>query len=53
MEERVDKSAPENIENKKGMKAWLKRIGIAGFLFFFIKGLVWLAIFFGLFKACN
>jgi hypothetical protein len=28
-------------------KHWLKRIGIVGFLFFFIKGLVWLAIFLG------
>jgi hypothetical protein len=29
-------------------KLWLKRIGVAGFLFFLIKGLVWLAIFLGL-----
>ncbi|HMX39392.1 MAG TPA: hypothetical protein PK971_09915 [Saprospiraceae bacterium] len=36
---------------KTGWKNWLRKIGIAGFLFFFIKGLVWLAIFFGLFKA--
>jgi hypothetical protein len=27
------------------MKKWVKRIGIAGFLFFLIKGLVWLGIF--------
>lgn len=27
---------------------WIKRLGLAGFLFFLIKGLVWLAIFFGL-----
>ncbi|GAB4091792.1 hypothetical protein [Flaviaesturariibacter terrae] len=26
-------------------KQWLKRIGWAGFLFFLVKGLVWLAIF--------
>jgi len=26
---------------------WLKRLGIAGFLFFLIKGLIWLAIFLG------
>lgn len=25
-------------------KAYLKRIGIAGFLFFLIKGLIWLAV---------
>ncbi|MEZ4791472.1 MAG: hypothetical protein R2811_15855 [Flavobacteriales bacterium] len=28
-----------------GNKAnWMKRIGVAGFLFFLVKGLVWLAI---------
>ncbi|MEM7106200.1 MAG: hypothetical protein AAF502_23925 [Bacteroidota bacterium] len=32
-------------------KTWLKRLGFAGFMFFFIKGLVWLAIFFGLGKV--
>jgi len=26
---------------------WLKRLGWAGFLFFFLKGLVWLAVFLG------
>ncbi len=30
--------------------AWLKRIGIAGFLFFLIKGLLWIAVFAGLGK---
>ena len=35
------------------MTAWLKRIGLAGFLFFLIKGLVWLGvIFFGV-SFCN
>lgn len=29
------------------MKKWLKRIGLAGFLFFLIKGLIWLGIFIG------
>jgi hypothetical protein len=28
------------------LKTWLKRVGIVGFLFFLIKGLVWLALFF-------
>jgi hypothetical protein len=23
---------------------WLKRLGFAGFMFFFIKGLIWLAL---------
>lgn len=29
---------------------WLKRIGWIGFFFFLIKGLVWLAVFFGMGK---
>jgi len=29
------------------MKNWFKRIGLAGFLFFLIKGLIWLAVFYG------
>jgi hypothetical protein len=24
---------------------WVKRLGVAGFLFFLIKGLVWIAVF--------
>ncbi len=27
------------------MVKWLKRVGVAGFLFFLIKGLVWVGIF--------
>lgn len=34
--------------NKAKIITWLKRLGLAGFLFFLIKGLVWLAIFMGL-----
>jgi len=30
---------------------WLKRIGIAGFMFFFLKGLVWIAILAGIGKC--
>jgi hypothetical protein len=33
---------------KESYKKYLKKIGVAGFLFFLIKGLVWVAIFFGL-----
>lgn len=29
----------------KNLKLWLKRIGWIGFLFFLIKGLIWLALF--------
>jgi len=28
-------------------KMWFKRIGVAGFFFFLIKGLIWLAVIFG------
>jgi hypothetical protein len=40
------------IENND-RKSWLKRIGWAGFLFFLVKGLIWLAIFGGLLKGCG
>jgi len=47
----------EQPPQKKDWKAWLKRLGWAGFLFFLIKGLVWLAIFFfagsKAFEGCN
>ena len=32
-------------------KMWLKRIGAAGFLFFLVKGLIWLAVLFGVGKC--
>lgn len=32
-------------ENKKSFIGWLKKIGILGFLFFLIKGLVWTYVF--------
>lgn len=39
---------------KKDWKGWLSRLGIAGFMFFLIKGLVWLAIFWGALEVgCN
>ncbi len=36
---------------KGNWKVWLRRFGVAGFLFFLIKGLIWLAVFFGLWKT--
>lgn len=38
-----------NVTNKR-WKVWFKRLGLAGFLFFLIKGLIWLAVIFGLTK---
>ena len=35
--------------NSNKFRYWLKRLGFLGFMFFFIKGLVWIAvIYFGL-----
>jgi hypothetical protein len=34
------------------MIKWLKRLGVAGFLFFLIKGLIWIGIFFYI-KSCS
>jgi hypothetical protein len=34
------------------MIKWLKRIGVAGFLFFLIKGLIWVGIFFYI-RSCS
>jgi hypothetical protein len=37
---------------KKGnVTKWLKGLGVVGFTFFLIKGLLWLAIFYGGLKA--
>lgn len=40
-----------NMDNMN-WKTRLRQLGVAGFLFFLGKGLVWLAVFFGLFKMC-
>ena len=36
--------AKEEASNRKGLMKWLKRIGIAGFLFFLIKGILCLTV---------
>ena len=41
------------MENQEKKPNWIKRMGWGAFAFFFIKGLVWLAILGGAFKACN
>jgi hypothetical protein len=30
--------------NESRIKIWLKRVGIFGFLFFLIKGLIWIGV---------
>ncbi len=32
-------------------RKWLARLGVAGFMFFFLKGMVWLAVIFGVGKC--
>ncbi len=36
---------------KKSWNTWFRRLGFAGFMFFLIKGLVWLVVIFGLSRA--
>jgi hypothetical protein len=35
----------EQSKKEKPAVKWLKRLGLAGFMFFFIKGLIWLTLF--------
>ncbi len=35
-----------NDERRLKRKKWLKRIGLGGFLFFLLKGIAWLVVFF-------
>ncbi|MEP7171008.1 MAG: hypothetical protein ABI855_16690 [Bacteroidota bacterium] len=39
------------MEKQSKTKIWLKRVGVAGFFFFLIKGFIWLAVIFGLTKC--
>ena len=51
MEQESQKNIPLESTSKPGeskWKAYLKKLGLAGFMFFLIKGLVWIAIFLGL-----
>ena len=41
------------MEQNDNKSKWLKRAGIGAFLFFLVKGLVWLAVFFFAAKSCN
>lgn len=41
------------MEQKNDKTKWVKRLGVGAFLFFLLKGLVWLAVFFFAAKSCN
>ncbi|MFM2016698.1 MAG: hypothetical protein RL007_354 [Bacteroidota bacterium] len=43
----------ESETNSRKMYTWVKRIGVTGFLFFLIKGLIWIGVFAGMIKGCN
>ncbi len=46
MDEQVQKTEPASTEatNQHPFPRWLKRLGLAGFLFYLIKGLLWILI---------
>lgn len=35
----------ENSNKKRDWRMWFKRLGVLGFLFFLIKGLIWIGVF--------
>lgn len=46
MEQSINKSeTKDQVEVKKCPLPWWKRLGFLGFMFFFIKGMGWIAIF--------
>jgi hypothetical protein len=34
----------EKTESSNGLIKWVKRLGVAGFMFFLVKGLLWLIV---------
>lgn len=43
-EEHINSNANTEKNQSKGFKKWLKRFGVVGFWFFFIKGLLWIVV---------
>jgi hypothetical protein len=41
----LDEASKKELTRKEKIMFWFKRVGWAGFLFFLIKGIVWLVIF--------
>jgi len=44
---------PNEESNKSKVSKYIKKIGILGFLFFLVKGLIWIAIFVFGAKSCG
>ncbi len=38
---------------KQDWRSWLKRVGILGFLFFLVKGIIWLVVFYLAWRAAK
>jgi hypothetical protein len=43
----------EDPARKSRLKLWLKRLGVIGFFFFLVKGLVWIGVFVFVGKSCQ
>lgn len=41
---RMKMSRKEKTEKPRGWRMWLKKMGVAGFVFFTVKGLLWLIV---------
>ncbi len=39
-----DNTAKVAEKSNKGLMKWLKRLGVAGFTFFLVKGILWLTV---------
>nr|WP_294861625.1 hypothetical protein [uncultured Fluviicola sp.] len=54
-EQKASPGLPQQAEEEKKLKRkkWLKRVGVAGFLFFLIKGLAWIAVVLFAWKGCS
>lgn len=48
----LQKASEPTAQDKAGWKTWVKRGGIAGFSFFFAKGLLWLLLGAVFFEGC-
>jgi len=49
----VNTNDQEPVKEQSATKKWLKRFGLAGFLFFLIKGLVWIGVALFAAKSCG
>jgi len=43
---------PQN-QQKNNRKKWLKRLGVAGFVFFLVKGIAWIVVAVLAWKGCD